>query len=51
MSIVLAYEYNVDIFGYINRNTMCEVYNRHRYDESNDLEADLDGLGNMIPNT
>ena len=48
---MLASAYNIDMFGYINRDTMWEGHNRHRYDESDDLEADLDGFGNVIPNT
>ena len=29
---------------------MWEAHNRDQYDESDDLQADLDGLGSVIPN-
>jgi hypothetical protein len=29
---------------------MWEVHNKQRYDEGDDLQVDIDGLGNMIPN-
>ena len=34
----------------INRNTMWEAHNEQRYDEGDDLQADLDELGSVIPN-
>jgi hypothetical protein len=29
---------------------MWEAHNEQRYDEGDDLQADLDGLGSVIPN-
>jgi len=47
---VPASAYGADTFGCINRDTMWEAHNKQRYDEGDDLQADLDGLGSVIPN-
>jgi len=50
LSPVPASAYGADTFGCVNRGTMLEAHNRQRYDEGDDLQVDLDGLGSVIPN-
>jgi hypothetical protein len=47
---VLASAHGTDRFDCIDRHMIWEARNIQWYDEGNDLQADLDGLGNMIPN-
>jgi len=34
----------------INRDAMWQAHSKQRYDEGDDLQADLDGLGSVIAN-
>ena len=42
--------YGADTFGCVNRDEMKEAHNKQRYDESDDLQVDFNGLGSVIPN-